>query len=350
MSVPMTFLITEDFDRATDKPIKAGHFSRNWKEEDAMDVLADKMESGRISMQVALREGRKLMDKHPENLEIINFVGCRQWDLELRDEAAETWEKAYTLGVSVIPKTFKGRIEWSSLNNRSFLRCVHGHILGLSHLGKFKQALTLAKKTLKWNPDDNTGIRYLVPDLQYGDGDFKPALKSLLSEAAEQPTLWYSAGLIEFEQGNHVQACTYIRRGILGNPYVAEGLLGRIKLQDHLYWHGSNLYGTEFALDYLKAPIVKWSDSAIDFLDWVFNSSVVLKERAQMMEFHEILTYERDSIQRSLAVHKQAAFMENINDDVSNTMVKTVLNHWKQEIFPWDRIGLHSRVQQQSNG
>lgn len=342
------FHVSEDHDSETDKQIQVGHFSRNWKEEEAMDIVADKMESGVISIQVALREGRKLMEKYPANLEIINFVGCRQWDLELRDEAAETWERAYTLGASVIPKTFKGRIEWGHHNNRAFLRCVYGYILGLSHLGKFKQALILAKKTLKWSPDDNMGVRYLVPDLQYGSGDLKPALKSYLSEAVDQPTLWYSAGLIEFEQGNHVQACTYIRRGILGNPYVAEGLLGRIKLQDHLYWHGSNLYGTDFALDYLSAPIVKWSDAAIDFVDWVFNSSIVLNERAKMMELHEMLTYERDPIQRSYAVHKQAAFVESINDDVSKVMVKRVHNRWNQEVFPWDRTGLKSRVREQS--
>ena len=43
--------------------------------------------------------------------------------------------------------------------------------------------------------------------------------------------------MIAFRQGDYVAACTYLRRGIAANPYIAEGLTGRTVLSEHLYWH-----------------------------------------------------------------------------------------------------------------
>ena len=67
-----------------------------------------------------------------------------------------------------------------------------------------------------------------------------------------------------------MSACTYVRRGIAANPYIAEGLTGRTKINEHLYWHASNRNGPEWATDYLSAPVCNWSaqvtpDMAIRF-------------------------------------------------------------------------------------
>ena len=80
--------------------------------------------------------------------------------------------------------------------------------------------------------------------------------------------------------------CTYIRRGIAANPYIAEGLTGRTVLTEHLYWHASDRYGAEWAAEYLNAPSCDWTPKEIDFEDWVFNSAAVLKERAKLAEQH----------------------------------------------------------------
>lgn len=41
-----------------------------------------------------------------------------------------------------------------------------------------------------------------------------------------------------------------------------------------------------------------WSAQEVDFVDWVFNSAAVLRERANLMEQREGLTYERDAVRR----------------------------------------------------
>lgn len=324
-------------------PIAEGCFSRDMEEEESMDRLNEQINSGRISEPVALNKGIKLLSANPDNLELLNFVACRYWALKEHHKAAEIWKKAYDLGMAQIPKDFKGRISWYEVDNRSFLRCCYGHLLGLGFLGKGKEALSLANKMLKWHPDDNQGVRYLIPDFQLMAGHLGSALKSFLKLASEQPTLWYSVALIAFRQNDFVTACTYARRGIAGNPYVAEALTGRLLLSDHLYWHGSNLYGTDFALDYVNAPFAgnKWENEETDFIDWVFNCAAVLQERAEMMACHEGLTYSHEVDDRRAHIEKMDRAVSKINDSLSKKMVRKVLNRWGQEIWPWDRRGLN---------
>ena len=82
-------------------------------------------------------------------------------------------------------------------------------------------------------------------------------------------------------------------------PYIAEGLTGRTVLSEHLYWHASNVHGPEWAVDYLDSAACDWTPEEIDFVDWVFNVSPVLKERNEMMALHEGMTYERDAEKRT---------------------------------------------------
>jgi hypothetical protein len=44
--------------------------------------------------------------------------------------------------------------------------------------------------------------------------------------------------------------------------------------------------------------VCDWSAEEIDFIDWVFNSSAVLRERSNLTDQHEGLTYERDAMRR----------------------------------------------------
>jgi len=88
-------------------------------------------------------------------------------------------------------------------------------------------------------------------------------------------------------------------------------------------------------VDYLSAPVCDWAPQEIDFVDWVFNSSAVLRERANLMEQHEGLTYERDAGRRSEHGLQIDYFASAVNDDLSRAMVKRVQNRHGVEIWPW---------------
>jgi hypothetical protein len=137
-----------------------------------------------------------------------------------------------------------------------------------------------------------------------------------------------------------VAACTYLRRGIAANPYIAEGLTGRTVLTEHLYWHASNVHGPEWAIDYLESAACDWTAEEIDFVDWVFNAAPVLKERAACMALNEGLSYEWDIEQRAPYALKSNVTVDRITDTVSKKMVRKVENRCGDKVWPWDREGL----------
>ena len=339
MTTQHSFSVDEQLDAETHKPIQYGTFSRDWTEEEGLDVLIDSLEAGRISHKQGLLRAQKLLVKFPGQLEIQNFIANRLWSLEMRDESTDVREKAYWQAIALIPPGFKGQISWGEVDNRSFLRIAHGYLLGLMHRGDGKAAKALAKKLLDWCPADNLGLRMLQGDISLMTGDTQSAMKSYLKEAADSPAHWYQAGQIAFREGDFVSACTYMRRGIAANPYIAEGLTGRTKINEHLYWHASNRNGPEWATDYLSAPVCDWTPQEIDFVDWVFNSSAVLRERACLMEQHEGLTYERDAVRREPFALRSSYFVNELTDALSTAIVKKVQNRYGVKVWPWERAG-----------
>jgi hypothetical protein len=146
--------------------------------------------------------------------------------------------------------------------------------------------MTERQLALRWKISLKTLRRWRLD----GEGPIWHKLFQHVRYHVDDPNAWYQAALIAFREGDYVAACTYLRRGIAANPYIAEGLTGRTVLSEHLYWHASNVHGPEWAVDYLDSAACDWTPEEIDFVDWVFNASPVLKERAEMMALHEGMT------------------------------------------------------------
>lgn len=152
----LSFTIQTFDDPETGQPTQYGRFSRHWQDEEALDVLIDKLEVGQLSHKQALMQARKLEATTPYNLEIQNLIANRLWALGLQDEATEVYERAYKQALAHIPKGFEGQVTWGEVDNRPFLRLAHGTILGLMHrrdkAKEGKAAMALAKQMLAWCP------------------------------------------------------------------------------------------------------------------------------------------------------------------------------------------------------
>lgn len=61
---------------------------------------------------------------------------------------------------------------------------------------------------------------------------------------------------------------------------MTEWLTKSTVLTEHLNWHTSNMFGPEWAIDYLESAACDWTAKEIDFVNWVFNAVPVIKERA----------------------------------------------------------------------
>ena len=257
------------------------------------------------------------------------------WEQNLRAEACDVYAKAFKYAASLIPAGFKGEISWGHLDNRSFLRLAHGYLLALMHRGDGKAASKLAKQLLNWCPMDNLGVRFLTGDIALMNGDFKGALKEYLNGADSSPGSWYQAGLIAFRQEKYVDACTYLRKGIAANPYIAEGLTGRTILREHNYWHSSGVEGASWAVDYLESPCFEWRPDEIDFADWVFNASHVLQERADLTRLRESMSCEQDGSARVAIGREMMRFRNGIDSSISKEMVRQTRNRDGALIWPW---------------
>ena len=57
-------------------------------------------------------------------------------------------------------------VPWGHLDNRPFLRCMHGYGLCLWRLGHFDEAESVFNQMLWLNPSDNQGVRFLIDDVR----------------------------------------------------------------------------------------------------------------------------------------------------------------------------------------
>ena len=72
------------------------------------------------------------------------------------------------IGELSLEEGFDGLLEWGHVDNRPFLRCVHGYGLCLWRLGRNEEAMGVFNRMLSMNPSDNQGVRFLIQDMRAG--------------------------------------------------------------------------------------------------------------------------------------------------------------------------------------
>lgn len=92
------------------------------------------------------------------------------WALEhFSDLALRHYEVGVRLGELSIGDSFEGVLPWGLIDNRPFLRCLHGKGLALWRLGRFDDATSVFVRMLWLNPSDNQGVRFLLPSVRIGE-------------------------------------------------------------------------------------------------------------------------------------------------------------------------------------
>ena len=74
----------------------------------------------------------------------------------------------FRIGELSFDSDFNGVLKWGFLENRPYLRCLHGY--GLCHwrLGNVTEARAIFERMLWLNPTDNQGARYLLQAIDQG--------------------------------------------------------------------------------------------------------------------------------------------------------------------------------------
>jgi len=311
--------------------------------DERFDNALDSLEAGRVNEQGFVSECKAILKLEPYFLDAYAHLG-NHGHANGKSSAYSWYKKGYELGLKLVPSNFEGTISWGILENRPFLRCHHGYLLGLIERKKFEDVIFQMQRHLTWNPNDNIGIRYLLGDAYLAAGKLEEARPILEEMSAEYPPSCYSLGLLELVQRRFVQAATALRKGFLGNPYVAEALLGRAILHPHAFWHGTSDMAPETAMAYvsgLGADLWLPDENALTFLDWLFNCSDVLRERAELLAFREQLLYEHDVARRGDIIEAESKFLDAFGDNLSVKLIRTVTDRDGQRQWPWEVKGWH---------
>lgn len=82
------------------------------------------------------------------------------------EDAIRHYEVGFRIGGLSLGKGFDGVLPWGWIDNRPFLRCMHGFGLCLWRLKRFREAGSIFDRMLWLNPSDNQGARFLIEDVR----------------------------------------------------------------------------------------------------------------------------------------------------------------------------------------
>jgi tetratricopeptide (TPR) repeat protein len=194
--------------------------------EDFEDALED-LRSGQYETAANLL--RAFIKRFPYHIDSYHHLGIIETNLGHRGRALKYFETGYRIGLLSVPDNFAGRLRWIHLENRPFLRAAHGFGLALERDRRHLEAIDVYQQILALNPDDNQGIRYLLPNLYLEAGAPQKARAALEQYGADGMNL-YTRCLLEIQDGHRWEAVRWLCRGLSYNPHLPELVLaGRTK-------------------------------------------------------------------------------------------------------------------------
>jgi tetratricopeptide (TPR) repeat protein len=98
-------------------------------------------------------------------LDAHSHLGNLVFDYSPQD-AIRHYEVGLRIGELSLGNDFTGVLLWGFIDNRPFLRCMHGYGLCLWRLGRFDEAKRIFDRMLWLNPSDNQGVRFLIDEVK----------------------------------------------------------------------------------------------------------------------------------------------------------------------------------------
>jgi hypothetical protein len=80
-------------------------------------------------------------------------------------DAIRHYEVGFRIGELSLGASFNGVLPWGCIDNRPFLRCMHGFGLCVWRLHRFEEAKCIFDRMLWLNPSDNQGVRFLIDNI-----------------------------------------------------------------------------------------------------------------------------------------------------------------------------------------
>lgn len=201
-----------------------------------------------------------LLAEEPRCLDAHGHLGSFAYDYSAT-LALPHFEAAVGIGERSLPAGFDGVLPWGWIDNRPFMRCLHGYGLCLWRMGRFEEAEAAFTALLWLNPGDNQGAREIVETARArvsweptprrpgegwpGRGNGRRALLDRASPILEAPPRTPTDG----EAGAAFEPLLWLlaRGRDDGLPLTQTGALGRVIVREAAvefpHWWDAELFG-----------------------------------------------------------------------------------------------------------
>lgn len=184
---------------------------------------------GKGNDEVAEEMLRSVVAECPHHIDAIYHLSLIYREQGRETEAYICCQAAVGIGLHALPQKFSwktARMEWLWLENRPFLRAYHS--LGVWNLGnaRYDEAIGIFRRILSVNPNDNQGVRYLLPYCWFE----KNALSRIITHCRKYrddstPEILYSEALALACLGRSEEARTALENCVAELPLVGRELL-----------------------------------------------------------------------------------------------------------------------------
>ncbi len=227
---------------------------------DGWEVLsepADDPEESFARLERAEEFFRQALELDPRLADAYNGLAEIAVERGELEEAEELYWQAYRLARAELgseePEAFYW---WRQPETRPYMRAREG--LGFTYWeeGRYDEALAEFEALLRLNPNDNQGIRYLIPPLYQLKGELERALQAYeefqerYPQDEGEPHFLFNWGLALYAAGRPEEAAGKLRRGIFQNLYIAPLLLGR-DIHPYPFRHWTETAEPSYAVGYL---------------------------------------------------------------------------------------------------
>jgi tetratricopeptide (TPR) repeat protein len=194
---------------------------QNNKAIDYLEQSEEFLERGKNTMaRKVLQEGITMF---PNDLRLLHDLALVTEDEQASDELLL---QAYELGKNSLPLNFDGKLEWGWWENRLFLRTCHIVALRLLDKGNTEEGVTLLRKMLVWNPNDNQGIREILADIYVKNKQWKEMLQLAQQYKNDcMPSITYGYALALYRTGKKEKATLKLMEAIKDLPLSAKEIL-----------------------------------------------------------------------------------------------------------------------------
>lgn len=165
----------------------------------------------------------------PNHIDAIHHLSLIYREQGRETEAYICCQAAVGIGLHALPKKFNwktARMEWALLENRPFMRAYHN--LGMWNLDNamYDEAIEIFGRLLSMNPNDNQGVRYLLPYCWFE----QDALSRIVTHCRKYrddsaPEILYSEALALARLGRNEEALEALENCVVKLPLVGRELL-----------------------------------------------------------------------------------------------------------------------------